>query len=206
MKAALLFVVAGVALCASFARAADGPYRRIGYEIGGWRWTTDQGGHLEGSPSDAFVLSVGRWRRLSRAVTWVTRLEYGDLMDIEFPASWIPEHFVWADVGRSVTVETGLALHPPVKVGLAPYVGLNLGAGVAHLGNRHEAHLTGEGWVVTTHARGRLAPAVVAAAEIGLRVFSKRGWPGVCAALGSRFVVGPHGGGFTTEPVLSIGY
>ena len=143
---------------------------------------------------------------MTRAVTWMTRLEYGDLADPAFGGSSIPEYDAWADLGHSVTLETGLALHPPVRVGLAPCVGVNLGLGAAELGDRHEAFLTGDGWTVTTHSRGGLAPVLVGGAEIGLRVFSKRGWPGVCASLGFRVVAGPHGVAGTAEPVLSLGY
>jgi hypothetical protein len=206
MKAALFFAVAGVVLCAAPGLAADDSFRRVGYEVGGWRWTETAEGPVERGDQPVFVLSVGRWQRLTHAVTWVTRLEYGDLPDFTFADSEFPEYHHWTDLGHSVTLETGLALHPPVTVGLAPYLGVNLGLGAADLGDRHEARLTGDGWAITTHARGGLAPVIVAGAETGLRLFPKRGWPGVCASLGFRIVAGPHGAAATTEPVLSIGY
>jgi hypothetical protein len=214
MKAALLFVVASVALCVASARAAGESDRRVGYEVGVWRWT-DQRAELQGGPQRTYVASIGRWQRLSNAATWVTRLEYGDLSDMHFSGGNLynrPGH--WRDLGHSLTLETGLAVHPPVRVGLAPYLGASLGAGVARWGDQHEwgasyyqpvAQEVGSPVILIT-SHGRLAPAIVTSIEIGLRVFSKPGWPGVCAALGGRFAVGPHGGGFTTEPVLSIGY
>jgi hypothetical protein len=206
MKTAFLFAVAGVALCAAPGLAADESYRRVGYEVGGWRWTETADGPVERGDSRAIVLSVGRWQRLTRAVTWMTRLEYGDLPDFRFAGAEIPERHEWTDLGHSVTFETGFALHPPVTVGLAPYVGVNLGLGEAHLGDRHMAYFTGDGWRVANLASRGLVPVVVAGAETGLRVFSKRGWPGLCASLGFRVVAGAHGAGVTAEPVLSLGY
>ena len=207
MKAALPFLIAGVALCVLSVRAFAEPYRRVGYEVGVFRWRTEPEMRLEGARHQVLVLSLGRWQRLSLAATWMTRLEYADLTDVAIiPASGIPEHHEWADMGRSTTLQTGLELHPPVKVGLAPYLGANLGVGLAHQGDRHEADDIGGGWSVTTHHRGRLGPAVVAGAEVGLRVFSKRGWPCACATAGFRYVVGPDGAGGAPEPVLSIGY
>jgi hypothetical protein len=66
MKVALLLVVVSVALCASSARAAAGPYCRIRYEVGGWRWTEIADGPVERGDRQTLVLSVGRWQRLTR--------------------------------------------------------------------------------------------------------------------------------------------
>jgi hypothetical protein len=202
MKAALLLVVACAMFCAPPARAADEPYRRSGFEVGGWRW------HDDSYPGAGWwnVLSVGRWERVQRALTWVTRLEFGDLkpwdshdgLVLQRPTYGLFQGHRWRDVGHSMTLETGIAVHPPVTAGLAPYLGGSFGIGSARWGNEYDD--TGG---VTT---GRTAPAFALSAEIGLRVFPSGHWPSVCAALGYRSVFGPGGWGTTTEPVLSIGY
>jgi hypothetical protein len=215
MKAALFLLFACAILCALPARAADELYRRSGFEVGAWRWID-----REYPPDELqryYIVSVGRWERVRRGLTWITRAEYGDLqgfpgpggggVEVAFGAgSVITEGERWYDVGHSLTLETGLELHPPVTAGLAPFVGLSGGIGVARWGDEHTSVLIGQGWITSSTKSGRSVPAIVAGGEIGLRVFPSGHWPSVCAAVGYRVVMGPHGSGFTSEPVVSIGY
>ena len=206
MRAALLFAAVCVTLCALPARAADEPYRRSGFEVGGAYLAGGGGSSLDPRWS-AYTVSLGRWQRLTRSVTWVNRLQYAGLPHVDFGNSTILDGHLWYDVGHSVSIETGLELHPPVIVGLAPYLGLNAGLGVARWGDEHSTAFdyTGPRSVTTITHRGT-ALALLGGVEIGIRVFAERPWPNLCLTLGGHFLDGPHGDGFAAEPFLSLGY
>ena len=212
-KSAILLAAVCLMLCAVSARAADAPHRRGGGEVGGGWWTD----HSGSKPRKAYVVSVGRWQRLDPSVTWVTRIESAEVRDLADVWPSFGKHDggvepavigwggTWRDLGHSVTVQTGLAIHPPMRVGLAPYVGGNVGLGVARWGDEHGTYWTGSGWAMRS-ARGRTTPTFLVGGEVGLRLFPSGHWPSACAALGFRALSGPHGGGGSLEPVLSIGY
>ncbi len=199
--AAVLWLAASLFACASAGAAPDVP-RASGWELGAWRWSWQPDREVEGGRQDYDILSVGRWRRLTRAVTWQTRLEYADL------AGWkgdLFESHAWSEKGRSVVLRTGLALHPPVTAGLAPYVGASVGLGYVHPGDDHQAWERYPGWEVTTE-RHHPGPGVSLGIEAGLRLFTRPGWPTVCATAGLNALIGTGGSGGTTEPLIWIGY
>lgn len=208
MRSALL-VAACVLSCLALPgpAAADELPRRVGYEVGGWRWTRSPDVLFMEWPEDGAVtiVSVGRWQRLRPSATWETRLQYADLFPRARQTSWNTKSRY--ENGRSVTVQTGLALHPPVRTGLAPFVGVSIGAGYVRQGAEHITTWSYGGWPlaeVESVKRHRAGIGLSAGVEAGVRMFSRPGWPTFCVTFGSRTVVG-QGFGTTTEPVVSVG-
>jgi hypothetical protein len=195
MKAVLVPLIVWLLVGIAPGFAAAGP-RSSGFEISGGSW------HAVDPSAQAYTLSIGRWQRLARPLTWVTRLAYWDVED--WPLARFPEA-TNRGLGHSVVIETGIQVHPPVSVGLAPYLGATLGAGAVRWGDERswdQADPRG-GWIVT---RGTMAFACAAGVELGVRALPQRPWPSACLALGLRVTGGSSVGGVSAAPILTIGY
>ncbi len=201
MKIALVLGLASSLLACGPAHAAPKLPRVAGYEIGASWWTIDPD---HGGRQLVHSISVGRWRRLTRALTWQTRLEYADLMDASLDTN-IPEHASWSDLGRSLMLRTGIVVHPPLPVGIVPFAGASFGAGLVRAGDHHDARLRGDGWT-TTLDRNHARPGLSIGLEGGLRLFTKPGWPEISACAGMNVAFGVEGMGLAPDPVFWIGY